>query len=64
MESIYKLDDSLDLVKSQQAIDNAQVVLDKLLLSKKNRESTNQSKRIVAQLAVSDAKKEIFYIEN
>lgn len=64
MESIYKLDDTLDLVKAQQAVDNAQIALDKLLLNKKNRESNNQSKRVLAQLAVSDAKKEIFYIEN
>jgi hypothetical protein len=64
MESIYKLDDSLDLVKAQQAIDNATIALDKILLSKKSRNSINESKRVVAQLAVSDAKKEIFYIEN
>lgn len=64
MENIYKLDDSLDLVKAQQAIDNAQIVLDKLLLSKQNRQSSNLSRRTTAQLAVSDAKKEIFYIEN
>lgn len=64
MEGIYKLDDTLDLVKAKQTIDNAQIALDKLLLSKKNRTSINQSKRTLAQLAVSDAKKEIFYIEN
>jgi hypothetical protein len=64
MESIYKLDDSLDLIKAQQAVDSAKVAVDKLLLNKKNRESNNTSKRVMAQLAVSDAKKEIFYIEN
>lgn len=64
MESIYKLDDSLDLVKAQQAIDNAQITLDKLLLNKSNRASNNKSKETLAKLAVADAKKEIFYIEN
>lgn len=64
MESIYKLDDSLDLVKAKQAVDDAQLVLDKLLLSKQNRESTNKSKKVAAQLAVEDAKKSITNIEN
>ena len=63
MNKVYDIDTSSNLSTIKQALDNAQLNVDKLLLSKKNRDANNESQKVKAQLAVNTAQLNIKAIQ-
>lgn len=64
LNNLYDLDTTSTLDAAKQALNKAQLEVDKLLLAKKNRPNTNQEKRLEAQSKVREAEQKIYDINN